>query len=227
MTNTFPQAMSLAVHELRTPVTVVAGYLRMLLREQAGPLTEKQRKMLEETERSCARIAALVAEMSELGKLESGELALGRQDFDLRELAEELAATMQEGLDRGVQLELRPTNGTLPVSGDRTRLGAALTAMMRSALRERGEPGVVVLECTMVPDGSHDWAVAAVGDEPVVRSLLEVAREAPAGFDEWRGGLGLAMPVARRIIEAHGGALWSADGSVSRAASALRLPLRR
>ena len=43
-----PRVMSLAVHELRTPVTVVGGYLRMLLREQAGPLTERQRKMLEE-----------------------------------------------------------------------------------------------------------------------------------------------------------------------------------
>src|ERR1051326_4253197 len=82
----FPRAMSLAVHELRTPVTVVSGYLRMLLREQGGPISEKQRKMLEEAERSCARIGALVAEMSELGKLESKELALGRQEFDLSAL---------------------------------------------------------------------------------------------------------------------------------------------
>jgi signal transduction histidine kinase len=69
----FPRAMSLAVHELRTPVTVVSGYLRMLLREQGGPLTDKQRKMLEEAERSCGRIGALVSEMSELGKLHGGE----------------------------------------------------------------------------------------------------------------------------------------------------------
>ena len=65
--NPFPRALSLAVHELRTPVTVVAGYLRMVLREQAGPVTEKQRKMLEEAERSCTRLSALVTEMSDLG----------------------------------------------------------------------------------------------------------------------------------------------------------------
>ena len=69
--NALPRTLSLAVHELRTPVTVVAGYLRMLLREQAGPLSDKQRKMLEEADRSCGRLGALVAEMSELGKLES------------------------------------------------------------------------------------------------------------------------------------------------------------
>ena len=68
----FPRALSLAVHELRTPITVASGYLRMLLREQAGPISDKQRKMLEETERSCGRIGALISEMSELGKLEAG-----------------------------------------------------------------------------------------------------------------------------------------------------------
>jgi signal transduction histidine kinase len=54
--NPFARTLSLTVHELRTPVTVVSGYLRMLLKEQGGPLTEKQRKMLEEAERSCGRI---------------------------------------------------------------------------------------------------------------------------------------------------------------------------
>ena len=71
--NHLPRTLSLAVHELRTPVTVVAGYLRMLLKEQAGPLNDKQQRMLEEAERSCGRISALVSELSELGRLEGGE----------------------------------------------------------------------------------------------------------------------------------------------------------
>jgi signal transduction histidine kinase len=74
----FPRTMSLAVHELRTPVTVVCGYLRMVLKEHGGPLTDKQKKMLQEAERSCERISALVAEMSDLGKLESHELPVAR-----------------------------------------------------------------------------------------------------------------------------------------------------
>ena len=47
----FSRAISLAVHELRTPVTVVCGYLRMVLKEHGGPLTDKQKKMLQEAQR--------------------------------------------------------------------------------------------------------------------------------------------------------------------------------
>src|SRR5215213_2785447 len=108
--NLFPQVMSLAVHELRTPVTVVAGYLRMLLRDQAGPLTDKQRKMVEEADRSCSRIGALVTEMSELGKLESGSLALSGPDFNLSSLITDVASAMHEGQDRGITLETRGTD---------------------------------------------------------------------------------------------------------------------
>lgn len=221
--NSLPRALSLAVHELRTPVTVVAGYLRMLLKEQGGPLSGKQRKMLEEAERSCGRIGALVMEMSELGRLESGDLALGRERFDLAALVAELASHMHEGLDRGVRLEVRGVDRPLEVVGDRSRLEAAVSALVLASLRERGEPGVIIAECSLVGD-TQPAAVVAIGDEATVRTLAQSAANG-GPFDEWRGGHGLALPVARRVVEAHGGTVWSAPGNRSRAGSALRIPL--
>jgi signal transduction histidine kinase len=227
-----PRAMSLAVHELRTPVTVVAGYLRMLLREQAGPLSEKQRKMLEEADRSCSRLGALVAEMSDFGKLESGEVSLACQEFDLAALAVELASGLHDGVDRGVQLE---TGTPIPagmneirVVGDRPRIAAAVKALMQSAVRERVEPGVLSVRCSVaspVDRKAPRWAVLAIGDDAVLPDLERAALEPPDAFDEWRGGLGLALPVARRVIEKHGGAVWCASGPTARATAALRLPL--
>jgi len=217
----------LAVHELRTPVTVVGGYLRMLLREQAGPLTDKQRKMLEEAERSCGRLGALVNEMSEFGKLESGDVALARQEIDVAALLAELASKMHEGEDRGVRLELRGTDQPIVITGDRVRLSAALTALMQSAVRERGEPGAIVAQCSdMAGTDGVRYALVAIGDEATLPALTAAANGQTPPFDVWRGGLGLALPVARQVIEGHGGRLWSADGAQSRAASALRLPLR-
>ena len=221
-----PRAMSLAVHELRTPVTVVAGYLRMLLREQAGPLNEKQKKMLEEADRSCSRLGALVAEMSDFGKLEGGEIRFAEQDFDLAALAEELASGLHDGEDRGVFLESRAMpvgRKEITVTGDRTRIAAAMKALMLSSLRERVEPGVLLVRCSATA-GQPAWAVLAIGDEASLPELERVASAPPSEFDEWRGGLGLALPVARRIIDAHGGTVWSA-GANARATSAFRLPL--
>jgi K+-sensing histidine kinase KdpD len=60
----WPKVLSLAVHEFRTPSSVVAGYIRMLLKERAGPIPETQRRLLEEAEKSCGRLSALLAEMS-------------------------------------------------------------------------------------------------------------------------------------------------------------------
>ena len=221
--NLIPRAMSLAVHELRTPVTVVSGYLRMLLREQAGPLTEKQKKMLEEAERSCSRLGALVSEMSEFGKLVGGDVRFARHEFDLAALAAEVASGLHDGEDRGVHLEARAATPVI-VTGDRARIAAAVRALMLSALRERVEPGVLLVRCS-VRSGDPEWAVLAIGDETALTELEDAASAPTSGFDEWRGGLGMALPVARRIVESHGGAVWCASGDHARATSALRLPI--
>ena len=221
----FPKTLSLAVHELRTPVTVVCGYIRMVLKEQGGPLTDKQKKMLQEAERSCERISALVAEMSDLGKLESREASVAKQDIDFCALVSEVAANMHEGEDRGVRLDVRVPAEPMTVTGDRGRLSAAIHALLHAALRERGEPGTVVAQCSAL-HATAPWAVLAVGDEESLPSLTEAALDTPPPFDEYRGGLGLALPVARRVVEALGGAVWSAAGARPRAGSALRLPLR-
>ena len=222
--NPLSRTLSLAVHELRTPLSVASGYLRMVLRGQAGAITDAQRTMLEETSDSCARMGALIAEMSELEKLEAGDVTVPNVPFDLAALIVELGSGMLEGEDRGVRLEVRATRPVM-VTGDRTRLAAALRALMHATLRERSEPGVILVECSTLPDTHQTWAIVTIGDETVTQPLVDAACTTPPPFDEWRGGFGLALPVGRRVIEAHGGAVWSAPGSTPRAGSALRLPV--
>ena len=81
ITDTYPQLLSLAVHEFRTPASVVGGYLRMLQRDTESPLSERQRKMIDEAEKSCVRLVALIAELSELSKLDAGQVTLARQSL--------------------------------------------------------------------------------------------------------------------------------------------------
>ncbi len=220
----FPRTLSKAVHELRNILGPAQGYLRMLLKEQGGPISRLQRKWLKEIEHSCGRIDAFASEMSELQKLESGTTQFAQQAFDLKQLVAELANDVHDGDDRGVRLEVRGADPGLGVVGDRSRLGAAVRVLLRAAVRERGEPGVIIAECS-ITNGKPPSALLAIGDEATVRALTE-ADGVP--FNEWPAGLGLAPTIARRVVEAHGGSLWSAPGDEpgKTRGSALRLPLR-
>jgi signal transduction histidine kinase len=213
-----PRVLSLAAHELSTPMTVLLGYIRMLLREQAGPLNDKQRKMLEEADRSGARIGALVKELSEFGKLESRELPLPRMPFDLAALATETALGMGDD-SRGVEVEARAAGRPVRVTGDRVRLSTAIRALIHAAVREHLESGVVVVECSVV----DTWGVVVVGDDALLPLLVRSAGVAPPGLDEYRGGMGLYLPLGKRVGEYHGGAIWSIGGQ--QRAFGLRLPL--
>ena len=67
-------------------MTVVAGYIRMLLKDRAGPLSDQQRRLLEEAEKSCGRLTALLTEVSDLSNLEAGTAPFNRAPTDLRAL---------------------------------------------------------------------------------------------------------------------------------------------
>lgn len=211
--------LSLGVHELRTPVTVAAGYIRMLLKEQAGPLSERQRKLLDEAEKSCGKLAALVADMSELAKFEAGEIALARQRIALASLLSEVANNMQEGGDRGVHLVVDEVPDGLVLTGDAVRLRNALAAIVYATLRERGEAGTVRLRVRRAAGA----VTLAVGDDDAAAEVLEAPQDTP--FEEWRGGVGFSLPIARRVIAAHRGRIWSLPGPEARRATGVWLPV--
>ncbi len=218
--------LSLAVHEFRTPVTVVAGYLRLLLKLQGTTLGPQTRKLLEEAEKSCGRLAELIAELSEVSSIESGRLGLEEGDVDLCALVAEVAASVHEGEDRDVRLEVIPARERPTVRGDRPRLAGALSTLMTATLRERGEAGVVIARCGTgrQPGGCVAWMVMAPSEANDVGPPFDPAAWGP--FDRWRGGLGFKLVLAAEVLSAHGAALYSGQGELARAACALTLPIK-
>src|SRR5262245_4350504 len=207
---TYLELISLAVHELRTPTSVVAGYLRMLLRDDEQPLSERQRKMLTEAEKSCERLAALVGELSEIQKFDAERVGLGTpQTVDVFALVAEVAGGVHEAGDRGVALAVRGASGSAMMPGDAPRLQRAFSAIFRAILREMPNDTTVVVDRRLVTIGAAAEAVVVVAAEPAVQASFSAD---PAPLDEMRGGLGLTLPFARRIIQRHGGRVWSPVG---------------
>ena len=216
----WPRLLGLAVHEFRTPLTVVAGYIRMLLKDRAGAVTDQQRKLLEEAEKSCGRLSALLVEMSDLANLETAKAPFNRSAVPLGPLLTEVVQALPEIPDRPITVSLKLAAPDAVVNADPIRMRAALTSLLVALRRElvtsteltvterRGDLDGRPASWILISDGLTD----ADGD-PASRTT----------FDEWRGGTGLSLAIARRILNAHGGAIWSpADGA--KAAAVVAIP---
>jgi signal transduction histidine kinase len=218
----WPKLLSLAVHEFRTPMTVVAGYIRMLLKDRAGPLSDQQRKLLEEAEKSCGRLSALIGELSDVSSLEGGTASFNRSRVDVQSLLRQAISMLPAMPDREITVELdgAPTGH---VNGDAARLQSALTSVLTALRRELVTANRLLVRAgTAQPDGKPSIHIA-IGDEDQIEAIAAADPRTLARFDEWRGGSGLSLAIARRIIDQHGGALLSPPGD-GKAGAVVTLP---
>jgi K+-sensing histidine kinase KdpD len=220
----WPKLLSLSVHEFRTPMTVVAGYIRMLLKDRAGPVTDQQRRLLEEAEKSCARLSALLAEMSDLGALEAGTVTFNRSPLDLGALLTDAVAGLPDMPDREVAVRVEAPGNPPRVNGDPARLKNAFTALVHALRRELVTTPELIVRLDVRPYRRSPAVWIALADPDHIDGLAGLDEAGLATFDEWRGGVGLSLAVARRVFNAHDGAIWSpADGTKTAAVVALPL----
>ena len=202
----YPELLSLAVHELRGPAGVVIGWLRMLQKDTDSSLSSQHRKMIDEAAKSCARLNAVVEELSDVGKLDGGRLSLKRQPTDAFSLVAEVADLVQDVDDRGVRLEVRGPADGARLPGDVVLLRKAFDAVFRAILREKPRHCTVVAERRIEQIHGLRSAIVIVAEEASVHAAYD---RAPGPFNERRGGVGLGLPLARRVIEGHGGRIWA------------------
>jgi signal transduction histidine kinase len=219
----WPRLLSLSVHEFRTPVTVVSGYIRMLLKDRAGQLNDQQRRLLEYADTSCARLSALLVEMSDLANLEAGTATFNRSAVDLRSVLSDAIATLPAVADRPIDIQLTANNGHVSVQGDPVRLKAAFSSLLHALRRELVTSNqLFVKEREGEFQGKPAWWIA-IGEAEHIAELETATAESLTTFDEWRGGCGLSLAVARRIIDGQGGGMWS-PGQGTKAGAVVALP---
>jgi signal transduction histidine kinase len=216
----FISALSLLGHEFRSPASIVSGYLRLLQQDVNG-LSLRQRQMVEQAGRACARLLELLQEIGELTAVESNEPALSPVGVAVFAVCRD---ALSLGTLRGDSSSFHCEDAAwlAVVDGDEAWLKRAFAALIVATAREHAsEP----LECHGFIDanGGTPAAVVAYGPKGLAadRERLIASRSV---FDRWRGGTGLSLPIACRIIEAHGGRVWSPGGAYARA-SAWSLPL--
>jgi K+-sensing histidine kinase KdpD len=216
----WPKVLSLTVHEFRTPLTVVAGYLHMLSGDRVGPLTDAQRRVIDEAARSCSRMSALLSEVSEVAHFHQGRLSYLRGPVSLSRIMQSIELTP------GAERRLVIGNGIdVEIEGDATRLGRAFSAVASAVARETIDSDDVHVLPALRDGPAGREAFIAIGSGAVAHEILEAPPADLSDFDATRGGNGLSLVIARQVLQEHHGRLYGALGERARAGAAIALPL--
>ncbi len=202
--------MSNMSYELRTPLTSINGFAEMLAAGYAGPLPPAASEYVAAITASAERLSMLVDNVLDLTQSDIGPLPLADEQVDIGALCGEVAeqeANAAAGKDIVVALELDPASGE--VTGDGKRLAQALGSLVRNAIAYTGEGGRVLIRA-----GGSSRAVeivisdngCGIAEEDQARVFERFGRAVEDARGE-RGSLGLGLPLARQIVEAHGGSM--------------------
>jgi PAS domain S-box-containing protein len=188
--------LSIASHELRTPVTTVRGYAQLLQRDLArgGLVRERVERAIEAIAESTDRLAHLTRDL-----------------LDLVGLIETVAAPYRASLGERHRLRLELPEAPVRVTADGERLTQVLTNLLDNALKyspEGGEIAVSLLRCgeevtLRVRDGGIGVPAEAL------ETIFQPFSRAPNAEESPMPGMGLGLFVCRSIVERHGGRLWA------------------
>jgi signal transduction histidine kinase len=194
-------------HELATPLTPIMGYLKMLRSAKLGPLSEQQTRALESMGISVERLSRTIDNLVDFAALEGGVAGIERADFDPLVAARAvLDETKAKARSRRVHLELRGTVSQ-PAFGDLRKIRQALSNIVDNAIKFSPHGSEVLVRLYEEPNRIwievYDQGEGVQPDEG--GRIFEPFFHADRGAEERAPGAGLGLPVARQIVEAHGG----------------------
>lgn len=192
-------------HDLRTPLAALQGYLETLLLRDPALSEEERRRYLDIAFRNSEKLAALVNELFELAKLDSGDTELRLESFSIAELVQDIVEKSRlSGAKDGIEIcaEL-PTDLPL-VSGDIGLIERVIDNLLDNALRHSPQGGRV----TVGVAGEAGGAEVRVTDSGTGIAPADL----PRIFDRFyrgkeSGGAGLGLAIAKRIVEMHGSSI--------------------
>ncbi len=213
-------------HDLRTPLTVIAGYLEAMRDGTLKPTPERFRVMSEEVN----LLQRLVEDLRTLSLADAGELKLIRADLAPRELIERVANAFRESAAAaGVRLNVEISDPLPDLWIDSERMVQVLGNLVTNALRHTPQGGAVTLRAQVAPEGVR-LEVQDTGSGIAPAELPKIFDRFYRGDDSRQsdgGESGLGLAIARSIVEAHSGTIAAASSLGAGTTMTITLPLRR
>jgi len=204
--------ISIASHQLRTPLTAVKGYISMIIEGTYGKLPEKLTKPLENVYQSNERLIKLVNDLLNLSRLEAGKLEFKPEPTSLEKIIsaviEELKITATK---KGLYLKIIKSPESLPkIMVDRDKLRQVILNIIDNAIKYTKNGGVTI-ELRRL-NSKEQIRISDTGEgmtKNEVKSLFQMFSRATAGTQLHTEGAGIGLYVAKKFIEMHGGKIWA------------------
>lgn len=199
-------------HELSTPLTPLAGYLRLLQSGRLGATSPQQQRVLDAMLKAVERLTRIVDNLADFASLRTGEAAILEGEVDPDRLAEEVVGELKDAIrEARLHVTVLPGGGE-PVRADPRKLRQAVANLVSNAVKFSPHGGEVLVEVSRDAERlrftvyDQGPGIRAGEGELVFEPLHHAASK---GHDDARApGTGLGLPVARSIAEAHGGRIW-------------------
>lgn len=226
-------ALASAVHEMRTPMAVITGYLHLLLNEKPGPLTEQQRTILADMRDNQDRLKRFVDNFLTFTNLESG---LPKLELRLNDINETLGEVCQLWISKfqqkGVALYFIPGDDLEPFSFDELKVQHTVSNLLHNAFKFTPKAGTVWVSSQLFhwdrrlrQDAFKSEKRKSNETRLPKAALICVADTGPGipaefhqeVFEDFRkvaapyntpDSVGLGLSIARRLVQAHGGKIW-------------------
>ncbi len=194
-------------HELKTPIFNIQGYILTLL---DGGLKDKSinKKFLEKSAKSVDRMIAIVQDLEEISKFESGVMNLNETVFNINELCREVHEFLEVKADENnIQIVIKETeNSRINVLADKTRVRQVLINLVDNAINySRPNGGRIIISFY----DFHDNVLIEVSDngigisEESLPRIFERFYRVDKSRSREKGGTGLGLAIVKHIIEAH------------------------
>ena len=198
-------------HELRTPLNGILGASELLGQGLFGRLNEKQQEYVGDIQQSGTHLLRLIDDLLDLSRIEAGQFELQRELMDLASLMQACAAIVRGmASSKSLELTVSPPAEALTLRVDERRFTQVACNLLSNALKFSPPRGRVVFRAWR----EDDTAVFVVEDEGpgIPKELQERIFEQffRAANDE--EGTGLGLPLARQLLELHGGHVWLESG---------------
>jgi signal transduction histidine kinase len=214
-------------HEFRTPLAAQLASIE-LLRDGLGKMSAKQqRELVASLERGAQRLAWLIDNLLESVRIESGQLAIRRQDIVLGEVVQAARELIEPLLtQRGQQLDVRSIEALPVIHGDHQRLVQVVVNLLANASKFGPPNSIVRVDGRVSGRGGVTFWIEDEGPgpaDPDDKALFEQFRRS-GGEDPQEGGLGLGLFIVRSIVERHGGRVSLVRTAEGRTRASVELP---